>query len=75
MPLEQIVFFQIRQIDQHQVAPIIGRHDPIERVLVAEKEAQRHAGGFRQVQKKRRGRGGAQGTGAFIEYKIMWCLL
>jgi hypothetical protein len=52
MPLEQIVFFQIRQIDRHQLAPIIGRHDPIERVLVAEKEAQRHTGGFRQVYKK-----------------------
>src|SRR5207248_4642727 len=52
MTLEQIVSFQIRQLQEQQLAPITGRHDSIKRILIAEKESQRHAGRLRQVHKK-----------------------
>src|SRR5205085_8615266 len=53
MALEQAVAVEIGDLDRQKLAPVIGRHDPVDRVLVAEEEAQRHAGGFRQVHEEK----------------------
>src|ERR1043165_1366577 len=53
MALEQAVAIEIGDLDRQELAPIIGWHDPVDRVLVAEEEAQRHAGGLRQMHEEK----------------------
>jgi hypothetical protein len=53
MALKQAVAIEIGDLDRQELAPIIGWHDPVDRVLVAEEEAQRHAGGLRQVHEEK----------------------